>query len=147
MTRCYRGVLDEAAQKLDVESYCRTPTHRSTSSAVSMTIIASGSLLDLNETVEDFLRQEPKTRHLAIELVLAIEINTRWRIAPEREMTPKAILALAGLPSEQYSLYYPADSVEPLPPDSPVRVHRGQRFEAQRDGKYGAEACRAHRVC
>ena len=54
-------------------------------------------------------------------------------------MTPKAILALAGLSWEQYSLYYPDDSKEPLPPDAPVKLHRGQRFEAQRDGKYGQE--------
>lgn len=106
-----------------------------------------GEPLNLNETVEEFLRQEPKTHHLAIDLVLAIEINTRWRVAPEKEMTPKAILALAGLPWEQYSLYYPADSVDPLPADKPVKLHRGQRFEAQRDGKYGSEACLAHRGC
>ena len=103
--------------------------------------------MDLALTVEDFLRQEPKTHHLGIELVLAIEINTRWRIAPEKEMTPKAIQALAGLPWQEYSLYYPADSVDPLPPDTPVKLDRGQRFEAQRDGKYGAEACGAHLVC
>lgn len=90
-------------------------------------------------TVGDFLSGEDKTHDFAIELVLAIEINTRWRAAPQKEMTPKAILALAGLPWEQYSLYFPAESVEPLPPDTPVKLHRGQRFEAQRDGKYGQE--------
>lgn len=139
-------VLDESARKLDLKLLPNphTPVDRLHGVYEHHRV---GEPLDLDLTVEDFLRQEPKTHHLAIELVLAIEINTRWRIAPEKEMTPKAILALAGLPWEQYSLYYPADSVDPLPPDTPVKLHRGQRFEAQRDGKYGAEACGAHRVC
>lgn len=106
-----------------------------------------GEPLNLDITVEDFLQHERPTHHFAVELVLAIQINTRWRIAPEKEMTPKAILALADLSWEQYSLYYPADSIEPLPPDVPVKLHRDQRFEAQRDGKYGDENDRAHRNC
>ena len=138
-------VLDEAARKLDVKLLPnpRAPLDRLYGVYEHHHV---GEPLDLDLTVEDFLRQEPKTHHLGIELVLAIEINTRWRIAPEKEMTPKAILALAGLPWKQYSLYYPADSVDPLPPDTPVELHRGQRFEAQRDGKYGSEACGAHRI-
>jgi hypothetical protein len=80
-----------------------------------------------------------------VELVLAIQINTRWRIAPQKQMTPKDILALAGLPWQEYSLYFPPDSVDPLPPDTPVELHRGQHFEAQRDGKYGQEGDSADR--
>ncbi|HEX5412369.1 MAG TPA: hypothetical protein VFZ27_10980 [Terriglobia bacterium] len=139
-------VLDESARNLDVKLL---PTPQTTLDRLHGVYEDHriGEPLDLNLNVEEFLQQEPKTHHLAIELVLAIEINTRWRIAPEKEMTPKAILALAGLPWEQYSLYYPADSVDPLPPDAPLELHRGQRFEAQRDGKYGAGACDAHRVC
>jgi hypothetical protein len=34
--------------------------------------------------------------------------------------------------------------VEPLPPDIPIKLHRGQRFEAQRDGKYGEEESGEH---
>jgi len=139
-------VMDQAARKLDVkllpDAHAPLDNFRGVYEHHRV-----GEPLDLSETVEDFLRQEPTTHQLAIELVLAIEINTRWRIAPEKEMTPKAILALAGLSWEQYSLYYPADSVDPLPPDTPVKLHRGQRFEAQRDGKYGAEAHRAHHFC
>ena len=60
-------------------------------------------------------------------------------------MTPRAILTLADLSPEEYSLYFPSDSKVPLPPDTPVKLHRGQRFEAQRDGKYGAEVCGEHR--
>lgn len=104
-----------------------------------------GEPLNLELTVEDFLKQEPRTHQFAVDLVLAIQINTRWRIAPEKEMTPKAILALAGLAWQEYSLYRPVDSVDPLPPDTPVKLHRGERFEAQRDGKYGAGAPGAHR--
>jgi hypothetical protein len=139
-------VLDEAARKLDVKLLPNphTPLDRLRGVYEHHRV---GEPLDLNITVEDFLRHGEKTHHFAIQLVLAIEINTRWRIAPEKEMTPKAILALAGLPWEQYSLYYPADSVEPLPPDTPVKLHRGQRFEAQRDGKYGAEMNGAYHDC
>jgi hypothetical protein len=139
-------VLDEAARKLDVKLLPNPHTPLDQLHGVYERHRV-GESLDLNLTVEDFLRQEPITHHLAIALVLAIEINTRWRIAPEKEMTPKAILAVAGLSWEQYSLYYPADSVDPLPPDAPVKLHRGQRFEAQRDGKYGSEDCSADRDC
>jgi hypothetical protein len=139
-------VLDESARKLDLNLLPNPHTPLDRLHGV-YELHRVGEPLDLDLTVEEFLQQKPTTHHLAIELVLAIEINTRWRIAPENEMTPKAILALAGLPWDQYSLYYPADSIDPLPPDTPVRLHRGQRFEAQRDGKYGAEACGAHRVC
>lgn len=97
----------------------------------------AGEPLNLDLTIAEFLKEKPVTHHFAVDLVLAIQINTRWRIAPEKEMTPKAILVLAGLSAEEYSLYFPADSKEPLPPDTPVKLHRGQRFEAQRDGKYG----------
>jgi hypothetical protein len=139
-------VMDHAARKLDVKLLpdAHAPLDHLRGIYEHRRV---GEPLDLNETVEDFRRQEAKTHHLAIELVLAIEINTRWRIAPEKEMTPKAILALAGLSWEQYSLYYPADSVDPLPPDTPVKLHRGQRFEAQRDGKYGAGAHLAYHFC
>jgi hypothetical protein len=99
----------------------------------------AGEPLNLELTLGEFLREEPRTHHFAVELVLAIQINTRWRIAPENEMTPKEILTLADLPWQEYSLYFPCDSVDPLPPDTPVKLHRGERFEAQRDGKYGDE--------
>lgn len=96
-----------------------------------------GVPLELTLTLEEFLKEKPRTQHFAIELVLAIRVNTRWRVAPSNEMTPRAILALADLSADEYSLYFPPDSVDPLPPDTPVELHRGQRFEAQRDGKYG----------
>jgi len=105
----------------------------------------AGEPLNLDLTLGEFLCEEPHTHHFAVELVLAIQVNTRWRIAPEKEMTPKQILTLFDLPWQEYSLYYPPDSVEPLPPDTPVKLHRGERFEAQRDGKYGSEAPDADR--
>jgi len=97
----------------------------------------TGKPLSLEQTLGEFLKQQPVTHHFAVELVLAIQVNTRWRIAPEHEMSPKAILTLAGLKPDEYSLYHPVDAKEPLPPDVPVKLHRGERFEAQRDGKYG----------
>ena len=103
-----------------------------------------GPELELSMSVGDFLSIEPHTHRFAIELVLAIQINTRWRIAPEEEMTPKSILELASLSWEEYSLYSPPESVDPLPPDTPVKLARGMRFEAQRDGKYGDSFQHAH---
>jgi len=104
-----------------------------------------GEPLNLELTLAELLHEEPRTHHFAVELLLAIQVNTRWRVAPEPEMTPKAILALFGLAWQEYSLYYPCDSVDPLPPDTPVKLQRGQRFEAQRDGKYGDEGRNADR--
>ena len=39
---------------------------------------------------------------------------------------------------EEYSLYTPPESTQPLPPDSDIPLSRGELFEAQRDGKYGS---------
>jgi hypothetical protein len=137
-------VLDEGARKLDVKLLPnpQMPLDRLRGVYENHHF---GEPLNLDITMEDFLRHERRTHHFAVELVLAIEINTRWRVAPEKEMTPKAILTLAGLSWEEYSLYYPPESVDPLPPDTPVKLHRGQRFEAQRDGKYGEQT--AHAYC
>lgn len=40
-----------------------------------------GTPLNLDLTLGEFLKQEPVTHHFAVELVLAIQINTRWRVA------------------------------------------------------------------
>lgn len=129
-------VLDEGAQKLDIKLLpgAREPLDHLRPVYRDHEV---GEPLDLTLTMAEFLEKEPVTHHFEIELVLAIQINSRWRVAPEPEMTPRAILFLAGLSPEEYSLYFPADSKEPLPPDTPVKLRRGQRFEAQRDGKYG----------
>jgi hypothetical protein len=95
-----------------------------------------GEPLDLSITLGEFLEERPSTHHFAVELVLAIRVNTRWRVAPTAEMTPVAILTLFGLSSDEYSLYRPHEH-EPLPPNAPVRLHRGEGFEAQKDGRYG----------
>ena len=137
-------VLDEGAKKLDVKLLPNPEAPLDQLRGVFENHHV-GEPLNLQLTLEEFLKQTPHAHHFAVDLVLAIEINTRWRIASEREMTPKAILGLAGLAWQEYSLYYPADSVDPLPPDIPVKLHRGQRFEAQRDGKYGADIHGAHR--
>jgi hypothetical protein len=137
-------VLDEGAEKLSVKLLPNLEKPLDHLRGIYENHHA-GEPLNLELTLEDSLREQPSTHHFAVDLVLAIQINTRWRIAPEKEMTPKAILALAELPWQEYSLYYPADSVVPLPPDTPVKLDRGQRFEAQRDGKYGAGVDSAHR--
>jgi hypothetical protein len=139
-------VLGEGAKKLDVKLLPNPETPLDRLRGVYEHTHA-GEPLNLELTVEEFLKEEPRTYRFAVDLVLAIQINTRWRMAPEKEMTPKAILALAGLAWQEYSLYHPVDSVETLPPDTPVKLHRGERFEAQRDGKYGAEVLGAHRNC
>jgi len=136
-------VLDEGARKLDVKLLPNPQQPLDLLRGVYRDH-EIGVPLNLDLTLAEFLMQEPVTHHCAVELVLAIQINTRWRVAPQQEMTPRAILELAGLSPAEYSLYYPCDSVEPLPPDTPIKLHRGQRFEAQRDGKYGAEGGGEH---
>jgi hypothetical protein len=38
----------------------------------------------------------------------------------------------------QFTLY-PPDSSDPYPVDTPIKVERGQKFEAQKDGRYGED--------
>lgn len=129
-------VLDEGALKLDVK-LLPDGAHPLDHLRAVYGDHQAGEPLNLEQTLGEFLKQQPVTHHFAVELVLAIQVNTRWRVAPEKGMTPKAILILAGLKPDEYSLYHPVDAKEPLPPEVPVKLHRGERFEAQRDGKYG----------
>lgn len=96
-----------------------------------------GQPLDLTMTLAQLLESELATDRFGMDLVRAIRVNTRWLVAPAEWMTPKEISALAGLAWQEYSLYTPPESTQPLPPDTKVKVERGQSFEAQRDGKYG----------
>ena len=137
------AILDEGAHRLDVKLLPNSEEPFDHLRAVYQDH-HPGEPLDLTLTLDEFLKKEPATHHFAVELVLAIRINTRWRVAPKKEMTPKAILELAGLSPTEFSLYYPTTSKEPLPPDTPVKFYRGQHFEAQRDGKYGSGVDREH---
>lgn len=76
------------------------------------------------------------TRHLGIDYQLIIRINAKWDIAPDQQMTPRALLTVFGFDPAQFSLYR-HDSSEPLPPDTSLHLHRGECFEAQKDGRYG----------
>jgi Prokaryotic E2 family E len=51
-------------------------------------------------------------------------------------MTPRALLTEFGFDPAQFSLYR-RESSEPLSPDVPIDLGRGEHFEAQKDGKYG----------
>jgi hypothetical protein len=97
-----------------------------------------GPTLSLDEGIEEYLHRPHTSKEFEIELVLAIRVNARWAIATSEMMIPREILKLPGinLAPEDYSLYNPGSN-EPLPPDVAIKLHRGQRFEAQRDGKYG----------
>lgn len=77
------------------------------------------------------------TRHFGIEFKLEVQINTKWGIAPSVNATPKQLLEAFGFNPAEYSLY-PAHSADLLPPDVPLNLKRGDRFEAQKDGRYGA---------
>lgn len=133
-------VLDEGARKLEVKLLPDPRDPLDQLRGVYDGAEKAGAPLDLKLTLAEFLRQPDATDRFAVDLVLAIQINTRWRVAPSEQMDPRAILTLAGLSPQDYSLYYPPDSVDPLPPDKPIKLYRGERFEAQRDGKYGAPA-------
>lgn len=95
---------------------------------------------NLHQTLGEYLQQSPGDPHFAVELIPALRVNTRWDIATKPELTPREILALPKihLDPAEYSLYLP-ECTEPLPPDNPVKIERGQDFEAQRDGRYGKE--------
>jgi hypothetical protein len=54
-------------------------------------------------------------------------------------MTPRELLTSFGFDPSQFSLYKP-DSTEPLPADTAISLYRGDMFEAQKDGRYGASA-------
>jgi hypothetical protein len=94
---------------------------------------------DLDQTLWEFLRVHRGPRRFGIQLVTAFSVNTKWTIATARTMTPREILALPAisLPFQDYSLYRPGSEHE-LPLDEPIPMHRGDHFEAVRDGKYGA---------
>lgn len=77
------------------------------------------------------------SRHFGIEYVLAVKINTKWGIAPSPNATPRELLTSFGFDPSQFSLYK-ANSSDLLPPDTPLDLKRGDEFEAQKDGRYGA---------
>jgi hypothetical protein len=79
------------------------------------------------------------TRHLGIDYQLIVRINTKWGVAPSPQMTPRELLTAFGFDPAQFSLYR-HDSSEPLPPDTPLHLQRGEHFEAQKDGRYGGTA-------
>ena len=77
------------------------------------------------------------SRHLGIEFKLIVKINTRWGIAPSPNATPRELLTSFGMNPQEFSLYT-VDGADPLPPDTPLALKRGDMFEAQKDGKYGS---------
>jgi len=79
------------------------------------------------------------SRRFGIEYRLEVRINARWGVAPRDPITPRELLLAFEFDPAQYSLYH-TDSAEPLPPDTPMKVRRGERFEAQKDGRYGSSA-------
>lgn len=78
------------------------------------------------------------TRHFGVEYKLVIKINARWGIAPSESATPRELLTSFGMNPNEFSLYT-VDGTDPLPPDAPLALRRGDCFEAQKDGKYGSE--------
>jgi hypothetical protein len=77
------------------------------------------------------------TRGLGIDYKLVVKINTKWGVAPAVNATPRTLLEAFGFSPNEFSLYA-IDSTTPLPPDTPLALKRGQTFEAQKDGQYGA---------
>jgi hypothetical protein len=82
----------------------------------------------------------------AIEYRLVIRINAKWGVAPEPAMTPRLILTTFGFDPAQFTLYH-LNSSQPLPPDTPITITRGECFEAQKDGRYGSAAVAPARGC
>jgi hypothetical protein len=76
------------------------------------------------------------TRHVSVEYRLEVRINTKWGVASAPELTPRVLLTEFGFDPSQFTLYKPGSTV-PLPPDTPIKLQRGEHFEAQKDGRYG----------
>lgn len=93
---------------------------------------------NLEQTLREYLRHHRRQPHFAVELALAIHVNTRWDVASREAMSPREILALPRihLDPARYTLYLP-ESTQELPPDTPIKLTRGMDLEAQPDGKYG----------
>jgi hypothetical protein len=85
---------------------------------------------------------EGMTRHLGIDYKLIVRINVKWGVAPRERMTPRELLVKFGFDPTQFTLYK-RDSKDPLPPDTPISLHRGEHFEAQKNGHYGDATCSA----
>ena len=95
----------------------------------------SSPLTHLDQPLWHLLAHHP-SRHFSIEYRLVIKINTKWGVAPSDHATPRDLLTAFGFDPAQYSLYH-GNSKEPLPPDTPIHIKRGVRYEAQGDGRYG----------
>jgi hypothetical protein len=76
------------------------------------------------------------SRRFGIECRRVIRINAKWGVANSPEMTPRQLLESFGFSPNDFTLYR-CDSRDPLPPDTPIHLRRGEHFEAQKDGRYG----------
>ena len=79
------------------------------------------------------------SRRFSIEYRLIVRINAKWGVAQAERLTPRQLLASFGFEPNDYSLYR-GNSTEPLSPDTPLNLKRGEHFEAQKDGRYGIRA-------
>lgn len=126
--RCGARVLDEyllppaPAEPLD---YLRQRRHHEWSEP----------LTDLDQPLWLLLAHD-HSRHFSIEYRLIVKINTKWGVAPSEHATPRELLTSFGFDPAQFSLYL-ANGTTPLPPDTPLHIKRGEKFEAQADGRYG----------
>lgn len=96
----------------------------------------SAPFADFDEPLWLFLLRGFK-RHFAVEYLLIVKINTQWGVAPSENATPRELLSAFGMDAQEFSLYT-LDGSEPLPVDTPLSLERGDKFEAQKDGRYGA---------
>ncbi|MGB7202172.1 MAG: E2/UBC family protein [Pyrinomonadaceae bacterium] len=95
----------------------------------------SDPITDLSQLLGRALK-ERFDKHFAVEYMLVVKINALWGISPTNTPTPRQLLAAFGMDASEFTLY-PPDSSEPYPVDRPIKVRRGQKFEAQKDGRYG----------
>ena len=95
-----------------------------------------GPASDLTTPIWKVITQHHARLKLSLKLSLTIQVNANWKIAPKEEMTPREIMQLFELDSSQYSLYH-LHGTDPLPVDTAIKLHRGERLVAIKDGKYG----------
>lgn len=95
----------------------------------------SEPITDLSQILRRALNKQ-FNKEFAIEFRLIVKINALWGLAPAKEVTPRQLLAAFGMDASEFTLY-PPDSETEYPADTPIQLKRGDKFEAQKDGRYG----------
>jgi hypothetical protein len=130
-------VMDKAAQLAGVALL--PPKERPFDELHSMNGEHVGPIIEnLDQSLAEYMRHTGFKAHFAVKLALAFHVNTRWDVAPKKDLSPRDILALPRIHLDftKFTLYRP-ESNDPLPLDTLIEIHRGLKLDAHSDGRYG----------